>query len=1360
MADEKPHPAGTTRRLKIVALKIAVWTGAAILLLILVIGITLSILLHSASFHNYMLRTAEQKATEALGVPVRLENFALNLGHLDLDLYGLTVEGAAPYATPALLQVDHAEASVRIVSFLQRTWYLNTIRVDRPIVHLYIDSQGHSNLPTFHQSSSNSSNTSVFDLGIRHTILDRGEVYYNDHHSNLSADLHNLTFEASFNSLLQKYSGKLSYADGHFISGAYRPIPHSFSAEFDATRTTFHLTHAELQSGQSQLTIQASLQNYAQPDIQAHYDALVDGDQWAEMLKLSSVPSGQLRASGDLRYRQDPARKPLESVSLNGELHSSSLLVKTPSFRAQAANLVAHYGLANGSASLSDLHFNILGGYLTGSGTVTNLTGAQHGSFNASLRGISLARLENVAGKPATVRNISITGALNTKLAAEWTNTLSTLIARADTTIDGHVQKAHATGVVAVNTSVNAPASTPPSKVSPANVPIDGVIHAIYSNSNAQLAVNNSYLRTPQTSITLNGTISRRSSLGFDIEAEDLAEIESIADLFRTALPGKPASSLGLAGVASIHGSINGTTSAPHITGQLTSTNLHVAGSEWKIIRAGFDADPSSIAIHNADLEPAPRGRITLTASIGLDKWSFYKTSPIQVDLNASQLNIADFEKLSGQAIPVAGTLNASVQLHGSELRPIGNGNLSISNLVAYNQPVDALKINFSGTGDEAQANLDIHLAAGSIHGAVSTRPGDRTYTAQLTADKVDLSKLQILKARNVNATGQLTLHAKGQGTYDNPAVDASIEIPQLVIQHETISGISLNANLANHIASATLASSAVNTKIQAKARVELTGDYLADATVDTQAIPFAPLLAAYAPEEAADITGQTELHAILHGPLKNPSRLEAHLTIPVLNANYGKAIQLAAASPIHVDYKSGIVTVQRTSIHGTDTDLQLQGSIPINGVAPPSAQLAVMAQGTVNLQLAQLFDPDLRSSGEIKLSVNSTGAGNGSNFGGQIQIVDAAFSTVDIPVGLQHGNGTITLTRDRLNISKFQGTVGGGTVTAQGGVALRPHLQFDLGLNARGIRMLYPQGVRETANANVRLSGSPDAATLNGSIDLSDLSFTPAFDLNNMITQLSGGVATPPTPGFSQNLQLNLSLRSTNDINLVSRTLSVNGNANLQVRGTAADPVILGRVNLNSGDVILNGDRFILNGGTVEFVNPSETQPVLNVSLKTTIQQYDIYLRFNGPSDQLHTEYNSDPALPSADIINLLAFGQTTEANSANAPTPANQAAESLIASQVSSQITSRVAKIAGISQLSINPILNAGNSSSTADATVTIQQRVTGNLFVTFSTNVASTQNQTIQGQYQLNRRVALSATRDQNGGVAFDALIKKSW
>jgi translocation and assembly module TamB len=1327
--------------------KITAWTLAAAATLVVLAVIAIAVLLHNERFHNYVLTTARQKASDSLGVRVQLQNFAVNLSHLDLDLYGITVDGAAPYANPPLLQVDHAEIGVRIVSILHGKWYLESFRVDRPIVRVFVDPKGVTNIPTIKSTANSNRNMTIFDLAIRRAVLDRGEVYYNDRQSPLTADLHDVEFQASFNSLLQKYSGKLSYSDAHLTSGTIDTIPHNLEAEFDATPTTFHLTQAKLSTGPSQLMLIATVQNYSNPYADVHYDAIVDGAQVSGILNNSSVPTGQVHATGALHYQHSANRPLLDSMVVNGDLSSSGLNVRTTSVRTRITGLAAHYSLENGDATLHDITMRLLGGKLTGSGAMTNVAGDSHSKVNASLHGLSLAELKGLAYSSASTRNVGIGGTLNADLAAAWGKNFDDLIAHADAKIDGRVQGSSpaAKATPLLKTKSGVAAST--------GLPLEGAIHGVYTAKDKQLTLKNSYIKTPETNLTMNGTVSDRSSLDLRLQADDLREVESIADLFRTPTPGQPLQPLGLAGTASFQGSVRGSIAVPHLTGEFLASNLHVNGSEWKVLRTNVEVSPSLVSLQHGDLEPASRGHITFNASAALTQWAFTDSSPVQLDLDASQLSVAALTSLAGQQIPVTGTLAANVKLHGTELNPIGNGSISVAGLVAYDQPVTSAKITFSGTGDEAHADLAVQLPSGNIRSNVSVRPKDKTYIAKLTGVGIRLEKLQALKAHKIDASGEVSLNASGQGSFDDPQLDATLQIPMLTVQKQTITGLNLRMIVANHVANATLLSSAINTTIQAKAKVDLTGDYLADASLDTQAIPLQPLLAIYVPEQSADVSGETEIHATLHGPLKDKNQLEAHVTIPTLKLAYGANVQLAAAAPIHVDYKNGIVDVQRSKIQGTDTDLQFQGSIPTSGNAP----MSVMLLGTVNLQLAQLFDPEVRTSGELKFAINSNG---GSDLGGKIDIVNASYSSEDVPVGLQNGNGTLTLTRDRLNITKFQGTVGGGTMTAQGGVALRPSIQFDLGLAVQGVRMLYPQGMREGVDANLRLAGTTDSAVLGGSISLTDLSFTSAFDLNSFISQFTGGVSSPPTPGFSQNLQLNLAVRSSSDINLVSRTLSIDGSANLQVRGTAANPVIIGRVNLNDGDIILNGDRFVLNGGTVEFVNPSETQPVLNVSLKTTIQQYDVYLRFNGPIDQLRTNYSSDPALPSADIINLLAFGKTTEADAANPSTPANQAAAGLVASQVSSQVTSRVSKVAGISQLSINPVLAGGTSQGPQGANITIQQRVTGNLFVTFSSNVASTQTQTIQGQYQLSPRVAVSATRDQNGGFAFDALIKKTW
>jgi translocation and assembly module TamB len=1349
-----------------------VWLGMTAITVLLTVAVL--ILMNNARFHGYLIRTIESNVSESLGVPVHLENFAIHLGGLSADLYGITVEGAAPYANPPLLQVDHAAASVRIVSVLHRAWYLDNLQIDRPIAHVYVDEHGVSNIPTI--KSSGNSNTSVFDLGIRHALVDRGEVYYNDKPSAINADMRDLEFRSVFDNSLKKYSGKLSYSDGHLVYGTFSPITHNLEAEFAATPSTFELSNCKLVVGASQALLAATLTNYSNPNVQGHYSITVDGKEVGSILHQPAVPVGTVVASGTVQFQQVANRALIDSLIVNGDISSPRLDVKSPSARASIANLFGKYSLINGDATLNNVHAELLGGGITAQGTMKNIGGDSHSDVKAAIHDVSIADLLRATGTSTSQIKVALSGRLNADATASWGKTTDDLVAHADATINGQATGASQTSAkatrkqasrstlqtpaprlqtasVAATTPANGDAGAQP--IPPQPLSIESAIHATYTAKNGELALDKSYVRLPETNLTMNGVVSKHSSLNLQLQANDLREVESIADLVIPSSPDHPTQPLGLAGTASFQGNVQGSTSAPHLTGLLTASNLKVAGSSWKVIRTNVDVSPSRASLQNADLELASRGRITLSASTGLTKWSFTNTSPIQAEMHASQLDIAELARMAYQQVPVTGTLDAGLSLHGTELNPVGNGNVTLSNVNAYEQPIRAAKLNFTGDGQQVQGDLAVQLPTGSIQGKGSVRPNEKTYIAQVDATGIQLEKLEALKAKNVDMTGTVSLHAKGQGSFDNPGLDATVEIPKLVAQQQTVTGINLHMNVANHVANATLASSAVNTSIQAKAKIDLSGDYLADASFDTQGIPLQPLLAVYAPDQAGDITGQTELHATLHGPLKRQDLLEAHVTIPVFNVAYGKSIQLAAAGPIRADYKNGVVSVQRSSIRGTDTDLSFQGSIPTSGSGPMSLLLV----GTVDLQLAQLFDPDVKSSGQLKFNIDSHGSVSDADIGGQINIVDANFLSPDYPVGLQHGNGVLKMTKDRLNIASFQGTVGGGTVTAQGGVAYRPNVQFDLGLAAKDIRVLYPQGMRENVEANLRLSGTMDNAVLGGNVDLSGLSFTPAFDLNSFIDQFSGGVAAPPSQGFAQNLQLNIGLRSASSVNLVSRTLSIGGTANLQVRGTAAEPVILGRVNLSSGDIILNGTRYVLNGGTIQFINPAETEPVVNVSLNTNIQQYSIDLRFQGPVDQLHTEYSSDPSLPSADIINLLAFGETTEA-SAQSTATTNQMAESLVASQVSSQVTSRLSKVAGISQLSVSPVLAGSSSQGPPGAVVTVQQRVTGNLFVNFSTNVASTQSQTIQGQYKISPKVSFSATRDPNGGFGFDALIKKSW
>jgi hypothetical protein len=129
---------------------------------------------------------------------------------------------------------------------------------------------------------------------------------------------------------------------------------------------------------------------------------------------------------------------------------------------------------------------------------------------------------------------------------------------------------------------------------------------------------------------------------------------------------------------------------------------------------------------------------------------------------------------------------------------------------------------------------------------------------------------------------------------------------------------------------------------------------------------------------------------------------------------------------------------------------------------------------------------------------------------------------------------------------------------------------------------------------------------------------------------------------------------------------------------------------------------------------------------------------------------------MPAADITNLLAFGHTSETGGGNPGSIGNLGAQSVLAQGLGGAVSNRVEKFAGLSYFSIDPTL--GGSNQNAGARVIIQERVTSNLVVTYSTDVTSTQRQAIQLEYRFSSRWSLSGVRDQNGGFGATASFHK--
>jgi len=218
--------------------------------------------------------------------------------------------------------------------------------------------------------------------------------------------------------------------------------------------------------------------------------------------------------------------------------------------------------------------------------------------------------------------------------------------------------------------------------------------------------------------------------------------------------------------------------------------------------------------------------------------------------------------------------------------------------------------------------------------------------------------------------------------------------------------------------------------------------------------------------------------------------------------------------------------------------------------------------------------------------------------------------------------------------------------------------------------------------------------------------------------------------------------------VRLETQDLRVVADVDLRVQGTLADRATVGTIDFLSGEARFRGNRYKLTRGEVSLTNPFRLQPLLDLEVQTRVQRYDLTLEVSGPLDQLKLTYRSDPPLPTANILSLLALGYARQQQGASAGTSnpsTSLGASALLSEALSSQVTGRIQRLFGVSRIEIDPNVGAGYGTG---ARVTVEQQVTPDLMLTYVTNTAESQYRIIQFEWIVNEKVSLVGISDPNG------------
>jgi translocation and assembly module TamB len=471
--------------------------------------------------------------------------------------------------------------------------------------------------------------------------------------------------------------------------------------------------------------------------------------------------------------------------------------------------------------------------------------------------------------------------------------------------------------------------------------------------------------------------------------------------------------------------------------------------------------------------------------------------------------------------------------------------------------------------------------------------------------------------------------------------------------------------------------------------------------------------------------------------------------------------VKLHNNAPVSFSISKQLFHLQQLHMVGEDTDLMAAGSVLLE----PPYTMDWNIEGNGNLRLIETFDHDFTSRGRVTVKATATGTLLQPSIDGQLTITQGSIAYINLPSALSGINGTVLFNQNEMKVQSVTARTGGGLVTLSGGASLYDRqLHFDLGVVGQDVRLRYPPGVSSTANLNLHFAGTPAASTLAGDVTVTKLSVTPGFDFANYLARSAQTPSLVQANTLLSHIGLDVHITTTPELQMQTASVRFSGDADLRVRGTVQTPAVLGRADiLDGGQIYFNGSKYTLQRGDIVFLDPTSIVPILDLQANTQIRDYDITLRVTGDARRPTVNFQSEPPLPSADIIALLALGRTNsetgQPQQQSGLSPFNQDAGNVaLAEAFNAAISDRVQRLFGGSRIKIDPQGLSTETSLARGPALTIEQQVAGNLTLTYTTNVSQTSQQIIQAQYNISKSVSIVGIRDQNGVVSFDVKIRQ--
>ncbi len=1340
------------------------------------------------SFQQRVRRRVVVSVEKMTGGRVELGELHTIPFRLRVDARNVTIHGHEASDQAPFLHIDRLQAQMKIISLLSTTVGLHSLVLDHPVVHVITYPDGSTNVPAPHVTTSDQNALEqLISLSVSHIAVERGELLWEDKRVPFEFDAHELALLLNYSLLRRRYEAHIAAGSIATRVQDYPAFVWRADASLVLAREHADISSLMLTSGKSEIQFTGNVRDFHNPQLSGDYHGQAELGEIAVLLHQPDIRKGDAQFQGKIAWN-------LQTFSTDGALQAKDVEWSNPKLTMRNGRLVAGYSLTPDRFHLSAIKANLLGGDLQGdadvinwqTSLVTSLKSSVENSVERSLEPMPSRRHHKVAkASPETLQHGSVHLQLSgfpllpalqflssKKLPLDRLNLNGSTSGTVEMVWVGSIQEAETRlglGIV------------PPSRPVPGEVPTLGQIFGVYRGSRDELEMSQLHLNTPSSEITASGNLAATSSLRFSVTSHNLKEWTPLLE----AAYGSPNLPFTVHGWASLTGNASGKLSDFSISGNLEVYDFDTALPATERVSARvvhWDALTTAVQYSSHHFS-ARNGSLlhghTLAhfdASAALTNSALEDNDPFAFHFDLHNADVAEVAQWAGATEPIAGTLDMSASVSGTLAHPHGDGHLEIRNASAYRVAIPLLRSDLRLADQELQFNnIETTVFDAPLSGSAAVSMANLTLSNRLSSENAwsktefhlslsgrnfDLAHLPHLQTSRFATDGIAEFTLRASGTIEQPSIEAHFHLKDLAFDKERTGDFYLDAVTQGRELTLNAHSDFDKADLTIQGSVGLEHDFPADLNLAFHNLNVNSLLRIYLPGK---ITGQSPLEGKLHlrGPLRTPRDLKASAEFQSFSVEIAH-VKVQSVGPIRFEVADQSVLIENLHLAGSGTDFTAHGRAHLSGLQ----ELDLRVDGSINLTLLQSLSPKILARGNVGVNLTATGTLSDPILQGRLEVKDTFVSHNDFPSGLSDLNGVLIFDRNRFQIEKLSGSTGGGTIALTGSATYESGLlQLDFGATAQGVRLRYPPGVSSTANADIRLTGTSNAALLTGDVLVTKLAVTPGFDFGAYIEKSKQAIVLTNSDSLQSRLKLNVHVTTTPELQMQTAIARLSGNADLRVRGTADRPAILGRVEVLEGEVTFNGTKYKLERGNVTFSNPARTQPVIDLQATTRVRDYDITVQFRGDAsvtNGMKVTWQSEPQLPEADVIALLALGRTQEesaaANSSGGFGFGGEASNLLINQALNSTVNSRLQRLFGASRVKIDPQGLASDTAVVRGPQVTVEQQVANNLTLTYSTNVTVSNQQIIQVEYNITRNISIVALRDWNGVVSFDFKIRR--